>query len=93
MPPAVEGAGQDGPEQRAHLGAGDEVGPAPTGAAALLVEAAVGVVQGQLGDLVEAHRPVPPGQVGDQIRDRHIGNWQVYGTSDASSPKRARSCG
>ena len=93
VPPAVQGAGEDRPEERAHLGAGDEVGPAPAGAAASLVEAAVRVVEGQLDHLVEAHRPVAPSQVGDYIRDGPICEGQLYGTNEARSPKRARICG
>ncbi len=93
VPPAIQGAGEDGTEEPAHLGTGDEVGTAPAGAATSLVEAVVPVVEGQLDHLVEPHRPVPSNQVGDHIADREVCDGQVYGTSEARSPKRARTCG
>ena len=55
-PPRVEGAGHDDAEERADLGAGEEVAAAP-GPAARGVEAGVGLVEGEVHDLGERQRP------------------------------------
>jgi hypothetical protein len=67
-PPGVEGPGQDGPEQRADLGTGEEVAARTAGGAAALVEPEGGVVERQLDDPVEPERPVPAGLSGDDLR-------------------------
>jgi hypothetical protein len=82
-PPVVERPGEDGAEQRAHLGAGEEVA-APPRAAAAAVEAELGVVEGEVDDLVERERTEPPGPLADEV---------CYLTSDATSPRWAKSCG
>jgi len=55
VPPGVERACHDRPEERPHLGAGDEVATTP-GMAAPCVEPGVTVVESEVDQLVEAER-------------------------------------
>ena len=64
-PPAVDGAGDDGAEQRADLGRGQEVGaPAAGRAPAAGVEAGRLVVERPLDEGREGHRPLPGDAIG-----------------------------
>ena len=58
IPPLVNGTGQHGAEQRAHLGAGQEIAGAGTSPATGCVEPCDGVVQHGVHEGVETHRTV-----------------------------------
>ena len=68
VPPRVQCPGQHGPEERAHLGTGDEVAAAAPGVPAPPVEAGLVVVERQLDQLVEAQRTEAADPLGDEGR-------------------------
>src|SRR5688500_17266817 len=82
-PPPVEGTSHDGAEERAHLGAGEEV-VVPPRSGACGVEPRVRVVQRELDDLVVPQGTEAANALGDELG---------YGTRDEISPKRPRRVG